>query len=68
MIEANNTIRNCLEKGSMTGAINEAWDFIQIQCAVFINSDAPGIISPHLVNPGKPIKCAFLAVGATCIA
>lgn len=56
MIEVNNTIRSALETGMKTEQINEAWDFLQVQCAMFIDSDLPGVTSQQHVMPGKPVK------------
>ena len=56
VIDANNIIRNAIEKGSKIDLLMEQWDFLQSQCACFINSDLPGLPSQLHQAPGKPVK------------
>lgn len=62
VIDANSLIRNALEKGSKMDLLMEQWDFLQSQCACFINSDLPGLPSQLHQAPGKPVKCASCLV------
>ena len=45
IVDINTKIRTCLEDGSQTSLLMEYWDFLQLQCAMYITSDLPGI--PH---------------------
>ncbi len=56
VIDANTLIRNALAKGSKMELLMEQWDFLQSQCACFINSDLPGLPSQLHQAPGKPVK------------
>lgn len=56
VIDANSLIRNALQKGSKMDLLMEQWDFLQSQCACFINSDLPGLPSQLHQAPGKPVK------------
>jgi DNA-directed RNA polymerase III subunit RPC1 len=56
VIDANSIIRNALEKGAKMDLLMEQWDFLQSQCACFINSDLPGLPSQLHQAPGKPVK------------
>ncbi len=55
IVEVNNILRQGLEKGLPISNIAENWDFLQVQCAVYINSDLPGVTSMYQV-PGKPTR------------
>ncbi|GBG75764.1 hypothetical protein CBR_g21008 [Chara braunii] len=55
IIEVNNIIRTGLEKGIGIVSLMENWDFLQVQCAMYINSDLPGL--PLAFQPtGKPLR------------
>jgi DNA-directed RNA polymerase III subunit RPC1 len=43
IIEVNNVLRQGLEKGLAITNLMENWDFLQIQCAMYINSELPGL-------------------------
>ena len=53
IIEVNNVLRQGLEKGLAINNLMENWDFLQIQCAMYINSELPGL-SAQYQGPGKP--------------
>ena len=55
IVEVNNILRQGLERGLPISNVAENWDFLQVQCAVYINSDLPGITSIYQV-PGKPTR------------
>lgn len=55
IVEVNNILRQGLERGLPISNIAENWDFLQVQCAVYINSDLPGVTSMYQV-PGKPTR------------
>lgn len=49
---------NCLqgvESGLPIVNLMENWDFLQIQCAMYINSDLPGLSTMYQM-PGKPMR------------
>ena len=55
IVEVNNILRHGLERGLPIANVAENWDFLQVQCAVYINSDLPGVTSIYQV-PGKPTR------------
>ena len=55
IVEVNNILRQGLERGLPVPTLTENWDFLQVQCAVYINSDLPGVTSMYQV-PGKPTR------------
>ena len=55
IIEVNNVLRQGLEKGLAITNLMENWDFLQIQCAMYINSELPGL-SLQYQGPGKPLR------------
>lgn len=55
IIEVNNILRQGLEKGLPVQNLMENWDFLQVQAAMFINSDAPGL-PQALQTPGRPLR------------
>ena len=55
IIEVNNVLRQGLEKGLAVNNMMENWDFLQIQCAMYINSELPGL-SLQYQGPGKPLR------------
>ncbi|XP_024535104.1 DNA-directed RNA polymerase III subunit 1 [Selaginella moellendorffii] len=54
IIEQNNQIRACLESGLSIAKCMEIWDFLQIQVAMYINSELPGL--PPNMQTGKPLR------------
>ena len=44
-----------MEKGLPIVNLMENWDFLQIQCALYINSDLPGLTTNYQM-PGKPMR------------
>ena len=55
IIEVNNVLRQGLDKGLAITNLMENWDFLQIQCAMYINSELPGL-SLQFQGPGKPLR------------
>ena len=61
-----------LEKGLPIVNLMENWDFLQIQCAMYINSDLPGLATMYQM-PGKPMRWVWECVaggrglGAGCM-
>jgi DNA-directed RNA polymerase III subunit RPC1 len=53
IIHINNIIRNALEKGAPASTVMEDWDFLQIQVAMYFNSQVPGLPSTF---DRKPIR------------
>jgi DNA-directed RNA polymerase III subunit RPC1 len=55
IVYTNSIIRDALEKGSTPSLLMEDWDFLQLQCAMYINSELPGV-PLAMQTPGKPIR------------
>ncbi|GLC35764.1 hypothetical protein PLESTM_000363300 [Pleodorina starrii] len=55
IIEVNNVLRQGLEKGLPINNLMENWDFLQVQCAMLINSDLPGLPAQFQM-PGRPLR------------
>jgi DNA-directed RNA polymerase III subunit RPC1 len=55
IIEVNNVLRQGLEKGLAIINFMEQWDFLQCQCAMYINSELPGL-PLTFQTPGKPLR------------
>ena len=53
IVHVNSLIREGLQSGQPVQTIMEQWDFLQIQIAIYINSDVPGIQTPTY---GKAIR------------
>ena len=61
-MDANAQIRASLETGvKLEGGsgLMELWDFLQLKCASFINSDLPGLGQAFTQPPGKPLRRAL---------
>lgn len=61
IIYTNIVIRDALQKGSPTNMIMEDWDFLQLQCAMYIHSELPGVpssiaASSYNSSSGKPVR------------
>ncbi len=79
IIDSNNSVREALEKGLDAVKLQENWDYLQINCAMYINSDMPGVASQSQPNT-KPLRqvqvpsvtlicsvCAFLSANSGLI-
>ena len=53
IVHVNTLILESLEKGQPVQTIMEQWDFLQIQLAMYVNSDVPGLVTPTY---GKAIR------------
>ncbi|KAJ5475611.1 DNA-directed RNA polymerase III subunit RPC1 [Penicillium diatomitis] len=53
IVQSNINLKNALLKGAPVQTIMECWDYMQLQLAVYINSDVPGLNKADL---GKPIR------------
>ncbi|PGH08790.1 hypothetical protein AJ79_05889 [Helicocarpus griseus UAMH5409] len=53
IIQSNINLKNALNKGAPVQTIIECWDYMQLQIAVYINSDVPGL---QKADFGKPIR------------
>eukprot|EP00300_Choanocystis_sp_HF-7_P018645 c20097_g2_i2.p1 GENE.c20097_g2_i2~~c20097_g2_i2.p1 ORF type:complete len:1413 (-),score=323.94 c20097_g2_i2:41-4279(-) len=55
IIHINNTLRTAMEKGASLAILMENWDFLQLQCALYINSEIAGLpLSMQLASkPGR---------------
>lgn len=53
MVQISNLIREGLRRGAATSQIMEQWDFLQLQAAMYINSDVPSLQSQ---SAGKAIR------------
>ncbi len=47
IVHTNNLLEENIRKGNVSGSVNEAWEMLQLQVNLFINSDLPGIIMPY---------------------
>lgn len=54
IIHMNKLIEGYMKKGSAMNIVMEDWDFLQIQCALYINSETPGM--PTSITRGKPTR------------
>ncbi|PJF17134.1 DNA-directed RNA polymerase subunit [Paramicrosporidium saccamoebae] len=55
IVYTNMIIKDAIEKGAPVHMLMEDWDFLQLQCAMYINSELPGIANALQVT-GKPIR------------
>src|SRR5204863_3207587 len=53
IIQSNINLKNALYKGAPVQTVIECWDYMQLQIAVYINSDVPGL---QKADFGKPIR------------
>src|SRR5204863_7270004 len=53
IIQSNINLKNALSKGAPVQTVIECWDYMQLQIAVYINSDVPGL---QKADFGKPIR------------
>ncbi|KAL2218370.1 putative DNA-directed RNA polymerase III largest subunit [Thermoascus aurantiacus ATCC 26904] len=53
IVQSNINLKNALLKGAPIQTIMECWDYMQLQIAVYINSDVPGL---NKADFGKPIR------------
>jgi DNA-directed RNA polymerase III subunit RPC1 len=53
IVQSNMNLKNALMKGAAVTTIMECWDYMQLQIAVYINSDVPGL---NKADFGKPIR------------
>ncbi|WIA12568.1 hypothetical protein OEZ85_006229 [Tetradesmus obliquus] len=57
IIEVNNGLRHGLEKGLPIVSLMENWDFLQVQAAMLINSDLPGVtLQQQQGAPQRPMR------------
>ena len=56
IIDTNNLVGKALEAGQPLTVIMEHWDFLQVQCAMYINSDLPGLPMAYQ-STSKPLRC-----------
>lgn len=55
IVYTNMIIRDALGKGAAPHMLVEDWDFLQLQCAIYINSELPGV-AMALQSTGRPIR------------
>jgi DNA-directed RNA polymerase III subunit RPC1 len=55
IIEVNNVLRQGLAMGLPIQNLMENWDFLQVQAAMLINSDLPGLPLQYQ-QPGRPLR------------
>ncbi|KAI5307518.1 hypothetical protein KEM55_008081, partial [Ascosphaera atra] len=53
IVQSNINLKNAISKGAPVQTIVECWDYMQLQIAVYINSDVPGL---QKADFGKPIR------------
>lgn len=54
-VQVNNVLRQGIEKGLAINNLMENWDFLQLQCALYINSETTGVPLAYQ-TPGKPLR------------
>ncbi|PRP89125.1 polymerase (RNA) III (DNA directed) polypeptide A [Planoprotostelium fungivorum] len=54
IIQISNTIRDVISKGQVLALLYEDWDFLQLHCALLINSEMPGL--PAGLKPERTIR------------
>ncbi|KAI9024018.1 hypothetical protein DFJ74DRAFT_705759 [Hyaloraphidium curvatum] len=61
IVTVNARIRNSLKDGGDMKLLMEHWDFLQLQCAMFVNADLPGVANtPTMLNRIKRGFCQRL--------
>ncbi|KAJ3055717.1 hypothetical protein HK097_009602 [Rhizophlyctis rosea] len=55
IVESNAKIRDCMKSGIPVGLLLEHWDYLQLQCAMYITADLPGVPN-HLQGDLPKIK------------
>ena len=58
IIEINAKIKECMNDGVPINILIECWDFLQLQCAMYVTSDLPGIPT-HIQGNLPKIKKGF---------
>jgi DNA-directed RNA polymerase III subunit RPC1 len=53
IVQSNNNLKEAIAKGLPVQSIVEQWDYLQLQIALYINSDVPGLQKGEF---GKPIR------------
>jgi hypothetical protein len=56
IIDTNNGLREALQLGFSADKVMDSWDFLQVNCAMYINSDVPGLSQANQPNT-KPLRC-----------
>ena len=54
ILHVNNVIKDGIEKGNPIHVLMEEWEFLQLQCAMLVNSDIPN--NPLQAQSSKPIR------------
>lgn len=57
IIDTNNGLREALHLGHQADKLLDSWDFLQVNCAMYINSDVPGLSQANQPNT-KPLRRA----------
>jgi hypothetical protein len=55
VVQVNNVLRQGIDKGLAINNLMENWDFLQLQCALYINSETTGVPQAYQ-TPGKPLR------------
>jgi DNA-directed RNA polymerase III subunit RPC1 len=55
IIDVNNIVRKALTDGASVPSLAEHWDFLQVQAALYINSELPGLPSAYQ-SGSKPLR------------
>ena len=55
IIDVNNIVRKALADGASVPSLAEHWDFLQVQAALYINSELPGLPSAYQAG-SKPLR------------
>lgn len=57
IIDTNNSLQENLRSGCSADKMMDSWDYLQVNCAMYINSDVPGLSQANQPNT-KPLRCA----------
>jgi hypothetical protein len=61
IVYINALLQQAMERGVQTQTVMEYWDFLQLQCAMYVNSELPGVPLAMQVRPPAD-ACAHVSV------
>lgn len=56
IVFANALVRTSIARGAPVNQLVEQWDFLQMTCALYINSELPGVAASMGTGGGKPVR------------
>ena len=54
ILHINHILKTAIDKGASAQILMEDWEFLQLQCALYINSELPGL--PPAMHSMKPTR------------